>query len=942
LCDLPEFDVRYSDELYNITPLTPFTDGGHYRFSLIDDSISFHGESPSVRTLDFRIYKEPVEVVELRDDIKYIYWNDAIILDSGAYYVPVSSAVSKGEIICFWDGEINDNSRFFNVLLASPPSDIDGRPMVLLTVEESKVTEILEDLNVHFSDKMLMSDQLVGIDTDEIAEEARNSQGTRQLTSLLACAISQSTTFNDLLSLSGITSAYVSESMADGEQFLPIEENDEDKIEFPLEIMSQVINQALEQDLTVSAYVTTSQNSNFFNAGPDDWTTMSLTFTYNTIIKNKISIRATFTVTESIKSTAQGDAWVDDDEYTIEDFFSENIIPDMYFDFAINNYSQTDFDLSVLIKTVDTTDSDYIDITKELEEMTKPGSESDAASFLEEILGSKGDYITLLDIPLITLVYPIIQECPVLQLNVDLNFVVKVNFAAGISSHATVMSAKQAGISGDTITGVDTYQNTLIGNNRYTFDFYCAGYLGFKAGIKLSFSLSVYGLPGLGKVGFSGEVGAYLDIYGFMHLNISKLQQYSDQKDVSLQGGLYMELGIYVELKAFAKSDWFKVKASASLYEDKFPLLEIGYQYVLLRFLDESSSVIINEDQFPLYGNAGLLDAEYIDMKTGKIVQSSEIDMSKIISNFAISFSSPYFEYSDDDYTFRVLKENFGVHYDSLPYVSPQATRLDITIYVYYTGGNLAFSNRNGQDTMKQIELIWIDPGIDISGNPDLNAVKATYVADIDGTEYPIAEKWLPFGDIPGSIDYSPYVTGSKFIGYTNDPTQPIYEDTTYTLHLKRYQQLVSYITYHGDSWHFDVYAANVGEVPVQPEDYDSSGNNLVFKGWIGIPGSSYANLGVTNTVSEIISDSTYMDIDSNNIVSIWSPSGDYVYSDLDTTKPLFSASGSYDDCIGYYYSGFFREAPFYKCSQYLYEAQYDGGPFTVTLNYPALSYSYM
>ena len=948
LGELPELNVSGSGGVYTVSPVTPYTEGGHYRFELLGEALSFEEESDAVRTLDFHIYKDAVEVVELENDIQYVLWSDIDILGDNTYYVPASLGIAAGDTVCFWNGELGEETQFFNILLAAAPETSGGSLKSLLTVEESQPADVLDELDVHFKDELLISEQINDADLNRLALSAKYSEGTRQMTSILASAVTQSPTFKKLMNDSGSGGTAPSLSTAkpgssdvilDGEPFVPIEENEETKNYFPIDMLTE----NFIDDLTVTAYVATAQNENFYNAGPDDWTVLSLTFTYNTTIKDVIDLNIVFTVSECIKSTAQGDAWMEDDEYTIEDFFSSEIIPDMYFDFAINNYSQTDLDLVVLIKSHDASDDDYLDITKELEEMTQPGGESEAASFLEEVLGSKGDdYISLLDVPLITLSYPIIEECPVLQLNINLNFVVKVNFAAGISAHTTLMSAKQVGITGDTREGADSYENTLLGHNRYTFDLYCAGYIGFKAGLKLSMSLSVYGLKGLGEVGVSGEVGAYLDLYGFMHFGISKLWQYSDNKDVTMQGGLYMEIGIYVEIQVFAKSTWFKAKASASLYETKIPLLEVGNRYVLLRFTDESGSVIMNEDQFSLYGSAGLLDAEYVDMKTGKIVTSSDIeDMSEIMPNFTVQFSSPYFEYDDSEYTFNVLKSNFGTQYENFPVVSPETKRLDATVYVYYTGGNLAFSHQQGGDTMKQIDLTWIDPSIDVENYADLDSVKATYVADIDGEQQQIAEKWVLFGSVPGSVDYSAYISGCQFAGYTNDPTQPIFEDTVYTLHLKRYQRLVSYITYHGGSWHFDVYAVYIGEVPVMPESYDDPGDGLGFTGWLGTPGASTCCLGLTNEITAVDYPSSYIYIDENNIVSSWDPSGEYVYLGLDTTAPLQSFSGTYDECRSSYYSMMYQGVPFNKSSQYLYEAQYEGGPFTVELVYPAMSYTY-
>ena len=947
ISQLPDLNVTGSGGIYTISPSSPYTAGGHYRFELMDEGLSFSGESAAVRCLDFRIYKDTTSVVELSDDIIYVLWADVDTLGENAYYVPTSLGVEAGDTVCFWNGELGEDTRFFNILLAAAPKKVDGVAVSLLTTQESQITDVVDKLDVHFSNDVLTSENVQGIDTDQLAYDAKNSEGTRQMTTLLANAISQSPSFINLVSetlgddasVEAQSSAQTGEGgvLLDGEPFVPITEDEESKNYVPVDL----ITQSLDENLTVTAYVATAQNENFYNAGPDDWTVLSLTFTYDATIKDKINIKVVFTIKECIKTTAQGDAWIDDDDYTYKDFFSSDIIPDMYFDFALNNYSQTDIALTVLIKTVDTSDDDYLDITKELEKMTQPGGEGDAASFLEEVLGNKGDYIDLVDIPLITISQAIIPECPVFQINIDLNFVVKVNFAAGISAQTTIMSAKQAGISGDTQDGFDSYDNTLIGNNRYTFDFYCAGYLGLKAGLKLSFSFSVYGMPGLGKAGFSGEIGAYLDLYGFMHLNISKLWQYSDNKDVSLQGGLYMEVGIYVELQAFAKSDWFKTKTAKTLYEKKFPLLTVGNQYVLLRFTDDTGSVIMNEEQFSLYGSAGLLDAEYVDIKTGSIVTSSEVDMSDIMPNFSVQFSSPYFEYNDEDYTFSVLISNFGKQYESLQIVSPETKRLDTTVYVYYTGGSLAFSNQQDGDTVKQVNLTWIDSSIDISDYSDIDAVKATYVVDIDGEQQQISEKWVPFSDIPGSVDYGAYVSGCKFIDYTNDPTQPIYEDTVFTIQLKRYQRLVSYIIYHDGSWHFDVYAVNIGDMPNIPDGYDDPGDGLAFAGWIGAPGASAGNLGMASAVTAVDYDSSFISIDENNNISTWNPSGEYVYLGLDTSAPLYSVSGTYDECYSNYYSHLFQGASFNKSSQYLYEAQYGGGSFTVSMVYPAMSYTY-
>ena len=277
----------------------------------------------------------------------------------------------------------------------------------------------------------------------------------------------------------------------------------------------------------------------------------------------------------------------------------------------------------------------------------------------------------------------------------------------------------------------------------------------------------------------------------------------------------------------------------------------------------------------------------------------------------------------------------------------PDTKRLDTTVYVYYTGGSLAFSHQQGGDTMKQVALTWIDSSINIADYPDLDAVKATYVADIGGEQQQIYEKWVPFGGVPGLIDWGAYVHGCKYIDYTNDPTRPIYEDTVFTINLERYQRLVSYLTYHDGAWHFDVYAVNIGNMPKIPEGYDNPGGGLEFSGWIGTPGVSAGNIGMANDVSamDYYSADTRINIYNNIGVNdfLWqATSAKYVYLGLDTTKPLYSESGTYDECYEKYYNQPFQGSAFFnQVSQYLYEAQYNGGPYTVSLVYPAMSYTY-
>ena len=370
---------------------------------------------------------------------------------------------------------------------------------------------------------------------------------------------------------------------------------------------------------------------------------------------------------------------------------------------------------------------------------------------------------------------PLIPGFSIFSLNIDLNFVVKVNFAAGISAGLTTMSAKQVGICSSNTGGVVSYSNSLKGDDRFIFDFYAAGYLGVKAGLKLSISLSFFGLQRLGEVGVSGEVGAYLDLYGFLHVNISKLTP-GVKATTSLQGGLYMEVGIYLEIKLFANSEVFKASAEYTAYAHKWPLFTMGNRYVLLKFKDSGGTFIMNSDSYDIKSTPGLFDAVYIDLTNGQQVTGNYSD----VEDFTMSFSSRYLGYYSVNAQIIYVKRN----------VLPETTkRLDATAYIYYMGNNLTFSKTENGYAVKTVKMVWLDSTLDPA--LVLNTCKATYVLDRDGTKTTIAEKDVIYGQIPGDMNLWQYTKYGKFMGYTNDCNQPITQDTVYTISIASYQKLV-------------------------------------------------------------------------------------------------------------------------------------------------------
>lgn len=877
----PGFTIIANGNEYTLSPTTLYSAGSHFRLNLLNNELTFKGETQEVRSLDYSIHKDEVAEINLQNDIKYVLWSAVTKLGEYDYTVPRSSALQMGDTVCFWDGTYNDDTKMFNIKYTEDITDSKGQELIYITTEDSDFTDVLTDLDLYFENGLPLSDQLASIDLDTLAENIKSSEGTQQLTKLLSRTLATSKSVQKILNAPAPN--YLSFKA-------PIDNNDQVGLE---------IDDSLESGLTVTATVGTAINENFGENLKNDWSVLTVTFLYSTVLKGKVEINTTFTIKQYIHSSLQGYSFKDGSYYE--------------FDYATNLYTETDIDLVVLVKSYDSDKDEYFDISEEIESLASADAENDGASdLLSEVLGAKGDDITLIDENLSKLEYAVrVEGIPIFQINFDLNFVVRVNFAAGISAHSSAMTARQIGVAGSSSTFVKTYSNVLTGDNRYDFDFYCAGYLGLKAGLKLSMSLSGYSiLRQLGEVGVSGEVGAYLDLYGFMHFHAGKYYQFSNHVDLSLHGGMYMEIGIYLDISVFAKSEVFKAVADASLIELKFPLLKLGDRYILSEFTGDSSTLLMHGDSVSI-SNTDLLSAEYIDITTGETVTGMYDDP----ENFYLHFSTPYFAYTDGNIV--VQKQNFGQNYAYYENVSPATKHLETEVEIYYTGSNLTFSNDPYGYAYKSMDLEWYDKSVDLSNTNDI--VTATYVIDLNGNEQVVAEKQVAFAEIPGGVDLSSYTKNGVITGYDNDYTQAITKDTTYVIHIKTYQRPIGFITYHDGSWHFDVYPVYIGNLPKPPDGYDTTENSLNFTGFSG-----ESRMQKTNELVNV------------------SPGGiNYQYLGLDPNEPIYSFSGTYADCRNAYWTGKYNGAYLSTMLEYLYTANYSDGEIDVTFIYPNITNTY-
>lgn len=911
--EIPDVTVMsQGGNVYVISPKAPYTytPGDTYELSLKDESLSFNNEKEEVRTMAFSIKKPETYDVQFKDGIVYLLWSQVNVIDSGVYSLPKVLAddkgIAAGTTICLTDeldsngqGILNENSKIRNVLSIVNTDSTDPQRVMLFT-EASSVDDVYKQLDVYLKQSVDPENIASSINIQKLEQDLKTSEGTMRFTKLLAAALNDSQTLAAMFSSADASMPAAFASGSSTAFAKPTENNDK----------LSVIANALVSGLNVTASIGTARNTNFPGAVDDNWVVLTIKFNYNATIK-KVQVKADFTFKEFITLSTGVKT-------------SLNLKQGIYFDAWIDTYSQTDVEFNVLVKTVDV-DEEYLDITAEIQKLidgfTKDNS--DVPEIIREVLGSKGDYIDLVKVNIFEESQDVKMPVPVLQFKVKGDFVVRLNLAVGLSAQSTILSASRIGIRGGTSQDLETYRYGLEGDGRQSLDLYCAGYLGVKAGVRLTLSVNFYGLESLGRVGFAGETGTYMDLYGFLQLHLLKA---GGNPDINMNGGVYMEVGIYLELKIFAESELFSVKAELSAMDKKFPFYTLGNRYVLYRFKNAGKTVLINQNDYYI-SNSGLLDCEMLDLTTGQLVEG---DYSKL-SKFYFKISNPWMIDWLDENHIQVQPQYFGITYYGVS-VPKGTKRLDATVQVYYGGDSLCFSSREKGYTYNEIKLIWIDPGVDPK-TVNLNPVTATYVVNMNGEKVGETEKLVLAGTVPGTIDLSAWsnpIEGllgyqeAEVTGYVGDWNEAIWKDATYVVNMTKKQVLISYIYLQDGQWHYEVYAAENGDTPPVPSNYQSPGPGRTFKDWMRRD-YTYIDYSYPAMSNEPL---TNLDI-----YSAWA--SNLTFTGYDKTQPVYTFTGTLDEC-----NGKFNENQNTMPVMFHNVAEYDTDWEYITFNYPRMQYT--
>lgn len=749
--DTPENFVVTSNEKdeYTLVPETAYTAGCMYRMTA-GEGVTFKGVEETVNEYTFKIYKEQTNIIEVRDNIKYLDKAKLFATDKTDEYMVQAdyfeeNSLAVGDVLCIDNGTKNFTE---NCLFVKITDTIKDRNIYYIQTADCEAEDVYDNVDVYFVEPAKNKFLEEQIDTEAIAEEVKNSEGVQQLNLVLAALLAEDETVNEIMEGEPLVTDTVTATAYAA--------SDDDRLKDfsdysrPKEDTLKSIAASLAIGLSVSVKVGEAENDNFTTINPDYWSVITFELNYKTTIKKKLKVDATFTVSEYLNVSFQG--------YNSFEFKWFEL-PELEFNYAANIYTQTDIELKVLVCSVGA--NSYRNITSEVAKMLGSDEKNDTAGLVKDVkdmLNKKGGEIEICRIPFFTAFKPL----SLFQLNFELSLVVKMNFAGGIGSKFSILDATQVGTHGNSKDKeFSMYKNKLLEGDRYSFDLTVFGYVGVKMGVSGQLTVSFTGLRRLGEVGVEVQVGAYLDIYGLAKYHVVKPDHRYSTVYRTLTGGFYLEAGIYLEVNLVAESKVFKLRLEAPLIpEIKWPLFSMGDKDLVICLNDITTPILFSSNG-TYWGEINVNDlpavsAQTLDITTGVINYNASVPWSKLSMNVSGE-------------GFRMLYDRRGkfIRYEQ-PYSMSgfyKNSTAEGVGQIHYKGTSLQFTKTADPEMSltKSVKVIWYDESR--VKEEDVGKIfTVNFYREVDGVKTLVETRKVPAGSLAGSYNTNNAPDSWKYI----------------------------------------------------------------------------------------------------------------------------------------------------------------------------------
>ena len=269
-----------------------------------------------------------------------------------------------------------------------------------------------------------------------------------------------------------------------------------------------------------------------------------------------------------------------------------------------------------------------------------------------ELLADEADWVEIYKRPLVDQHFRVLL---IIDIQVKLEFVVSANVNISIGMTYWYKNAKEYVFCVRVKERTATNDTIDLVEEQYEFTAYAMGTLGIKAGVRLTVRVGLLSTS-IASVGISADVGGYAQVWGYLYYELKYTA--SAGRSSRAMGAMYLEIGIYLEVKFEAQALSNAFTYNPTLYENEWPLYKVGVLENVLDFAytqdkvaeinmkREIQSVQIPDEYFKM---------QYMDMKTGlddgKYYEKIYEDDTK---NFNISMTNSAFTYDPATNIIRV------------------------------------------------------------------------------------------------------------------------------------------------------------------------------------------------------------------------------------------------------------------------------------------------
>lgn len=764
----------------------------------------------------------------------------------------------ENDIICIGNGlNLDSESLFVKVIQIiksneTAPADVTKEVLILAT--DAQINEVFDEIDINYKTPVNSDDIINSLNTDQIKKTVETNGSLEKVTGIMTNLLFLSDEVKGVYETDRTKMKNLDTSSTGLPSFCTEPEITSDMLS---------LEASLLKDAKVTVTIGKAYNPNFDKAYQNDFIALRISFEYSTTIKDRLEISSEIVFTQYLAASAQGHLNYEFGFFDLK--WAE-------FDAAINLYSQTDFDFKILIRTTkpdgfdkndgnkkdDDEDNGFEDIAEKISEKlnSEDGDDPDnIVAELKQMLDSENGYLELFKAPILRIPIDIIPGIPVMTFTVELDFLIEMNFAAGLSAHMSVLEAIQVGVTGDTRNNTfSSYQHdNLPGGNQYALQLSACGYLGIRAGFKGGLSLSFCGLSSFGKVGVYIFAGPYVDIYGFAQATLIKETVNQKSKITqSLVGGYYIEIGIFIDITLEARSDVFGKKVGTSLYNKKWPLVTFGNKEVLVSIetKDVEETIYIenkgeNTASIPV-DKLPKLVGTYLDITTGESTVK-EVPWGKV----GFKINSNNFKYEPNTLT---------IEYQN--YSNPRPASETCVASYYYAGSILQFNMTSAQYKdyypFATTKIVYFD-STRIDKEDAGKTVTAKFYTNINGKKEFVEEYKVPTGNtVYDSLNYYPKLDPYKYdkISWNYIPYEHIItDDTEYicTAEIRQVYIAFIYLDLEKNEWVTEIKPCALDEVPVAPEV--KIGGKITGITWYGYNGvnckvNSTPSVGIGTTIS--------------------------------------------------------------------------------------------